>query len=110
LVLPMPQKNRPQKNHHKKINCQVQLLGAEWFCRCLISRIVHQHGREPICVKRILTLRARATLFPCSWHQRLPSSRGDGPARLTYVNLAFLLLWLFIQPIQGYENQIRIPQ
>jgi hypothetical protein len=40
-------------------------------------------------LKRILALRAGATLFSCAWHQRLPSSRGDGPARLIKFNRAF---------------------
>ena len=27
--------------------CLIQITSAEWFCRCLISRIAHQHGRKP---------------------------------------------------------------
>ena len=63
---------------------------------------------KALFVKRIYTLRAGATLLPCAWHQRLPPSRGDSQARLIKFNRAFLMR-LFIQPIQGYENQIRIP-
>jgi hypothetical protein len=63
---------------------------------------------KALFVKRIYTLRASATLLPCAWHQRLPPSRGGSPARLIKFNRAFLMR-LFIQPIQGYENQIRIP-
>jgi len=41
-------------------------------------------------LKRILTLRAGATLFPCAWHQRQSSSRGGSPARLIKFSRAFL--------------------
>jgi len=41
-------------------------------------------------LKRIFTLRAGATLFPCAWHQRLSSSRGDSPARLIKFSRVFL--------------------
>ena len=76
-------------SRRKIINLQDQISSAESACRCLISRIVHQHGRVPICLKRIFTLRAGATLFPCAWHQRLSSSRGDGQARLLKCGRAF---------------------
>ena len=46
---------------------------------------------QALFLKRILALRAGATLFSCAWHQRLPSSCGDGPARLIKFSRAFLL-------------------
>jgi len=45
-------------------------------------------GESPF-VKRIYTLRAGATLFPCAWHQRLSSSRDHSPARLIKFSRAF---------------------
>jgi len=44
-------------------------------------------------LKRIFTLRAGATLFPCAWHQRLSSSRGDSPARLIKFSRAFFFMF-----------------